>query len=660
MTAAASTSSPGAETQRRAAPAATGARSGVANPFSDIPIIDYARDAVALILLLVSFGMPWDLTDSSTGKVYVILATLLSVASLTVPYLKRGGILPATWGASQLRLTRLAANAPYFIVVLVTFVLAYVGDGGGDGVGIGIAFGLAGAVLAAQGRRSEQLPEPGDGALWRAVTAGLGGLFVLLTAISVVWYLVDADETLEWAPITMQILVGLFFLALIALPVAGFVRGQAGWGDVLLLLGGVGLFVGLWQLSAERTIVDAWSLQTGVHGVLLYPAIGAAASAAGVAKLVRPVVGAARWVTFSVRLFQLVALVSTFGAVMYVVWLIGFDDGRGSAITVLVLHLLIVVGALVGRNALVGDPAQGRAVAIGAGLVSAVVGIVIAAVLGASDLTSVTLVDATMVSVMWFSAVAVLLALTAPASVRDEYGPVAMNMNGLGMNGAGGGGTAIASAPAAPQAPTAPAAPTTTERSSESAAPASTAAAAAAAGTAASSDADTGRTGSAAGTERGMDEQVDVDGPSQDGTDRTEASTRPGETQSGEARSGETGEAESAAETEAAETGAETEAAETEVTGGAGSTSASSPDQTAVLPQAGASGEPEVVHEAGFDSRVAADPDTPLQTLADIAAQAPSLRPYVASNPSTYPELVEWLRQLGDPAVDAALQRRGR
>ncbi|MFP7695754.1 hypothetical protein [Trueperella sp. LYQ143] len=56
---------------------------------------------------------------------------------------------------------------------------------------------------------------------------------------------------------------------------------------------------------------------------------------------------------------------------------------------------------------------------------------------------------------------------------------------------------------------------------------------------------------------------------------------------------------------------------------------------------------------------LAADPQTPLETLHYIAAQYPQLRPAIALNPSTYPALLEWLGQLGDPTVDAALAQRG-
>src|SRR5665647_187966 len=59
-----------------------------------------------------------------------------------------------------------------------------------------------------------------------------------------------------------------------------------------------------------------------------------------------------------------------------------------------------------------------------------------------------------------------------------------------------------------------------------------------------------------------------------------------------------------------------------------------------------------------FTAAQASDPQTPGQVLADIAALRPDLRVAVASNPGTYPGLLEWLRGLGEPAVDAAIAAR--
>jgi hypothetical protein len=57
-------------------------------------------------------------------------------------------------------------------------------------------------------------------------------------------------------------------------------------------------------------------------------------------------------------------------------------------------------------------------------------------------------------------------------------------------------------------------------------------------------------------------------------------------------------------------------------------------------------------------SQQAADPKTSLEVLADLAYRHPELRAAIAANPSTYPDLLEWLGGLGDPEVDAALRKR--
>lgn len=54
----------------------------------------------------------------------------------------------------------------------------------------------------------------------------------------------------------------------------------------------------------------------------------------------------------------------------------------------------------------------------------------------------------------------------------------------------------------------------------------------------------------------------------------------------------------------------------------------------------------------------ASDPATPLEELQYLAQNHPSLRPLIAENPSTYPELLQWLSEFSDPEITAALQRR--
>lgn len=68
-------------------------------------------------------------------------------------------------------------------------------------------------------------------------------------------------------------------------------------------------------------------------------------------------------------------------------------------------------------------------------------------------------------------------------------------------------------------------------------------------------------------------------------------------------------------------------------------------------------GSPGAAH--GFTAAHAADPATAPAVLARIAQEAPELRAHLAANPAAYPALLDWLGGLGDPAVTAALRRRG-
>lgn len=86
-----------------------------------------------------------------------------------------------------------------------------------------------------------------------------------------------------------------------------------------------------------------------------------------------------------------------------------------------------------------------------------------------------------------------------------------------------------------------------------------------------------------------------------------------------------------------------------------------SPDQPDQLsqPEPGGAGN----GRDGWESRAAllaeaADPGTAPTRLHEIAARHPEARPALATNPATYPALLAWLGQLGDPSVDAGLRSR--
>lgn len=67
--------------------------------------------------------------------------------------------------------------------------------------------------------------------------------------------------------------------------------------------------------------------------------------------------------------------------------------------------------------------------------------------------------------------------------------------------------------------------------------------------------------------------------------------------------------------------------------------------------------EPVSTNPYGFTAEQALTTTDQMQ-IAQIAQYAPELRACIARNPNTYPALIEWLGQLGDPAINAALAFR--
>lgn len=67
--------------------------------------------------------------------------------------------------------------------------------------------------------------------------------------------------------------------------------------------------------------------------------------------------------------------------------------------------------------------------------------------------------------------------------------------------------------------------------------------------------------------------------------------------------------------------------------------------------------EPVATNPYGFTAEQALTTTDQMQ-IAQIAQCAPELRACIARNPNTYLALIEWLGQLGDPAINAALASR--
>lgn len=395
-----------------------------ANPFADIGFADYVRDIAALVLLIATFSMPWDASGTAADKIHVVLATLVAMAALTLPYLKRGQVLPSRTENAELRIARSLAVVPYLVVVAVTVILDIASEGpDAGGVGVGVAFGLAGVLLAAQARDCELDDGQGQAQVWRLITVGIGLLVAALTVVRLVFVLSDLGADPEWTVVAASVLQPLIFLAVLALPVIGLYRRDAVSQVLVVALGAVALVLTLWRLSEASELADVLSMRTNGPGELFWLAAAAGAGAAGLASVLHPVTPSQLWLGTAAGSLGIAALVSGLAAVYWAIVIVGVDTGRGTTITLLVLTLLAFVAALVGRNSLRAGPAQGRVVALAAAGLLVVLGIIQLAVEAAGSLGRST-TGALVVTTLFVVSALVVLALTVPRPVRDELGTI--------------------------------------------------------------------------------------------------------------------------------------------------------------------------------------------------------------------------------------------
>ena len=656
------------------------------HPFASIPTRDYVTDAVSLILLLVSLGMPWTVKDggllNASDVAWVLPATLLSVLSLALPYLARFGAVPATWTVHSTRKVRVAANLPLAIAVVAQYVLDVADVGGYHGVGTAAALGLAGAALAASPRSAELGPLDHDraatGTWWR-----VSGVLAALSAIALVTWIAlfivgffsldRAPEMLGWKYFGLRLTEIIVVGAIIMVPIArALLSRSTAWRNVSIALAAV--LVVLFFLSAENpSHMPVESLRSfyGVRidtltgaGILFVPAFGAIMASPAVRRGLAPAHPVTNWLTTANASFTYVSV--TAGGLIVLTGL-ALADGLawGVGITAIVLLAIALVLGRVADRALLANIANGRRVAIAVAVLIAVIGI---ALLSSADVNTRLIWVGTDGTLTWAVLalafglpIAALTALTVPSCVREFFdanppSSIGGTSSAYEWSPEAGASPAYPAPPAysgAPQAsvlavhsasdvhgaPAAHAAPSDHASTGDLNAPATPASPASSAshretdGHAAPVEVAPPATAGhvPAGVARAHQEAQESSAPQTSSPDRVSAFA---------GRTNTAGHDESAGShrAETATGGDETAVVQTSV------------DETMRVDLQGVG--------SGFTAEIAADPATPAAVLAQIVEQVPSLRPHVAGNPSTYPALVEWLRDLHDPEVDAALSTR--
>ena len=611
------------------------------NPFAGIPVSDFVRDGVAALLLLVSFTLP--VTTGSRGlegvgdrfHFIVTLVTVLSLLSLTLPYLARANVFPPSWTVHTTRLVRLLANAPYAVVVLVYVVLDALTSDETTGVGTIFALGLAGAVLAAQPRQCEMGPEDldrGVSRLWWSITAGIGGFIALTYVVSLIIFLIDVGDFADYYTTTAvfgAILAWIFAVVFTLWAIYGTViqRSQA-WRLVLIGLGvilvcafvfGAGEDSSLLKVESLRaigfSIIQPLSLQEGLGAVFL-PAAAAAAAAPATVRSLKAEPRSRSWIFAAVHGLEYIAVVAAATVLTAALWFFFEDIERptGVLVTTIILGLLILGAAVYGRMALAKDPAVGRVPALAAAGASFVLGLVILIMVPSETIfTGDKYVTVGHLALAFGLPALVAIALTAPKAVREYF---ATNRR---TPQAATGSAYQWSAPAAPapgyQYP--------------------------------------GQSGDQAAQGGTAPAQQPYGAPAQAGSWQTQGAVQPQYGQQGQQaqqdqhveHSPAPGDTYPEASGNAAET---VKLAKTD----------EPTDSQAPAVDHGTAAEGSAPVSSGFTAAQALDPATPGAVLAQIVQDAPELRAQVAANPSTYPALLGWLGQLGDPEIDAALRNR--
>ncbi|NNU28413.1 hypothetical protein [Isoptericola sediminis] len=607
------------------------------SPFAGVPTREIVRDAVAVGALLVALPLPWAMLLRGSDLLWVVLATVAALVVIVAPYAERAGVLSEGWKRLAEPATRWWGLAPYGLVALLYLVLDVVSPGDQEGfVGGGLAVGLAGAVLAAAMTGTRPMVVS---ALVLAAGAVLNPLLNLVGDTS-------ANGVLG------ALLGAVLVLGLLWATVRRFLRGDDAAGIVLLVVGGA---VMLEIVMLGGGVGTAWfdSVHGSRFGLLLLPVVSAAAAVPVLTRIDaladEPVEAAsARWVRVAVQSFELMTLVAGFVAAVALVRLVGVGVSA-EVIVRLIVGVLVVVVAVLARRALLRNPKDGHATAVGAACVVVVLGVII--VVARAGVGTASRVEELLLALALPALV--LVALIVPPSVRALLGsePAAAPVHGQAEHGQ-------YSQPEYGQY--------------------------------AGPDHDQPEYGQYAQPDYGQYAGPDHDQPEYGQYAQPEygqyAQPEHAQQWSGEESGHSASSAVSRKPSSGSEPGARwrgTWADGTDATQhmspvrsapsgeqpqAAGS---SSPvDATAVQQPVRAQAEatraestqmmsPVADAPAGsWTAEQAMDPHTPLEQLAQIVQEAPHLRPHVAANPATYPALLDWLGALGDPAVDAALRSR--
>lgn len=392
---------------------------------------DLLRDLGALFFLFASLAMPWDILNNGSDHWWVVLTTILAALAIPLPYLGKYGLVPGA-GPQHVRLAKIALVAPFVAAVLAAVIseLIHVTDDFEGGIGTGVAMGLAGAALAVQPRKPEDVPGYRDLTWWMIVVVlGMVGLAALILSW-VVWLLRDVlgDQlfTSDALFLVALVLIAVAQLGIaLGLPMIGSLRRSAPWIRVLQVVVFSILVLNLFALGNDgagafaSTGPEKLSTEFG-----LFLVVGAVAMSVArpVTRVLRPADDVSSWVQTAVYGVVISALGLSVLAIRDLLDMISAEDYAATRIVAIVVSVVAVVAALAALAMLEGSVDKARIVILiilGGIVVAGIVGLAVAH----SEVTTTRLNG--YVAAFWF-ALPVLSAcsLSAPKPVRNTFTPL--------------------------------------------------------------------------------------------------------------------------------------------------------------------------------------------------------------------------------------------
>lgn len=653
----------------------------LAERFASVTESDYVRDVLAVVLLAVSLALPATFTSPDTPGFDGLYLAAVAIAALALvfPYASRFGLLSASWTVARTRSLRLVLALPFALLYVWYAVGAYVTtDSAPLGVGSAFAVGGAGVALAAQARHSELGPagtDKGAGKTARLIALVLATLIAvgfIATAVYLLWAL-----DLNGSGLILLLVLVLCGGVVVAVPaLAAATKQTRAWSTFLAGIGiAVVAFLYLTAKDASSVVpkfesFQLWGPQTVIplslsigYGLFLVPALAAVVTSPAFLRNAKRATDLEERLDLAAIVLRVMVLVGAAHAVTHLSYAVlsptrsirfiqeGFtaeNIAAGAA------GLVVVVVALVALRSFNRNPGTARAPISIALVLSLVLALV---------LNSLSPFDG-----KTFGQLLLLVALPAIGAYalignrasREYFAQASKSRPEPSTASYIWSAQPVTPALKQAQKPAAPIARSSVRSSNAGSAnpvtePAVTGAVSAQTGhvEVTSQDAPQGAQSAP---------EFAAPAPQAGSTSEPEsAALQPEPVRSNYAPAASEETAIIPAATDRAVEPAPVvnthSPAEPYAPVDTRNTYAPQNSQTEIIARPDLSG-PQEIPGHGYTEVQAADPATPAIVLAKIAEVAPELRPALALNPSTYPALVDWLGQLGDPAINSALARR--